>query len=101
VIAPYLGDLDATAFGGTLPSGQVTIAAGQTSSQFTVDVPAGALGNQPSAVLVGQITAPNNPVFASTAQTTIVNGTPTAGTPAVAQLVLLTNVGTLAQNGNN
>jgi hypothetical protein len=101
VIAPNPGDLGASAFGGTLPSGEVTIPAGQTGSQFTVDVPAGALGNQPSAILEVQITDPNNPIFASTAQTTIINGTPTAGTPAVAQLALLTNIGTFTQNGND
>ena len=41
VIAPNAGDLGAAAFGGALPSGQVTIPAGQTGAQFTVDVPGG------------------------------------------------------------
>ena len=48
VIAPDAGDLGAAAFGGALPSGQVTIPAGQTSGQFTVQVPSGALGDFPA-----------------------------------------------------
>ena len=44
---PSAGYLGASAFGGTLPSGSVTIAAGQTTAQFTIDVPQGALGATP------------------------------------------------------
>ncbi|HEY1485264.1 MAG TPA: hypothetical protein VGF84_04105, partial [Micromonosporaceae bacterium] len=41
VIATAAGELGLSAFGGTLPTGQVTIAAGQVSTQFTITVPAG------------------------------------------------------------
>ena len=47
VIAPDAGDLDAAAFGGTLPTGVVTIAAGDTRGQFTIEIPQGALGAAP------------------------------------------------------
>ncbi len=101
VTAPGAGYLDASAFGGTLPSGSVTIAAGQTSATFSVPVAAGALGTLPSRILQVNITPQDGEtVFAPNAQTTIVNDTVEPGIAAVPALVLLGGVGTLTQNGN-
>ena len=101
VVSGGSGDLGATAFGGTLPSGAVTIAANSTMAQFTVQVPTGALGSLPSANVQVQIAAPNgDPVFASTAQTTLTNPATVAGSPAVPQLAYLGSVGSFTQSGN-
>ena len=101
VVSSGSGDLGAAAFGGTLPSGTVTIAANATMAQFTVAVPVGALGSLPSANVQVQIAAPSgDAVFASTAQTTLTNPTPETGSPAVAQLAYLGNVGRFTQSGN-
>ncbi len=100
VTSPGPGFLGTTAFGGTLPSGTVTIAAGQTLAAFTIDVPQGALGTNPGEALQVQISGPtSDPVFAPTAQTTIVNATPEPGPAPVPRFVLLTNFGTLMQSG--
>jgi hypothetical protein len=100
VVAPEAGDLNAGAFGGALPSGSVTITAGSTITQFTIDVPAGSLGTDPSDVLEVGISAPNGEaIFAPTAQTIIINDTAEPGPPPVPMLALLTNVGTLTQVG--
>ncbi len=90
------GFLGAPAFGGALPSGAVTIAAGQTTAQFTIDVPQGALGTDPSDNLQVQVSDPNTiPVFAPTAQTEIVNSQPEPGNPAQPILAEITGNGTL------
>jgi hypothetical protein len=101
VAAPGAGYLDATAFGGTLPSGSVTIAAGQTSASFSVSVASDVLGSLPSSALqVGIAPEGGEAVFAPNAQTTIVNNVVEPGTPASPAFALLGGVGTLTQNGN-
>ncbi len=100
VVASAAGDLTAAAFGGSFPSGQVTIAAGQISSQFTIDVPAGALGNNPNSTLAVQLSATDGtPLFAPVTQTTIVQAIP--GPPALPLLEALTNFGSFAYTGGN
>ena len=56
IVAPEVLDLTATAFGGTLPTGTVTILAGQSSAEFTVTVAEGGLGAGTSATLMVQAT---------------------------------------------
>jgi hypothetical protein len=95
----YLGE---SAFGGTLPSGSVTIAAGQTSASFSVAVPAGTLGALPTAALQVSITpAGGETVVGHTAQVTIVNNVAEPGTPPVPVIALLSGAATLTQDGNN
>ena len=66
------GFLGASAFGGTLPSGSVVVQAGSLESQFTIDLPIGALGDLPSENLQVAISSPDgDPVFVATAQDTI------------------------------
>ena len=73
VIAPDANSLGTSVFG-VLPSGQVTIPAGGTTGQITIDVPEGALGALASGTLDLQITSPSgNPVFGATAETTLVS----------------------------
>ena len=70
-------------FGGTLPSGTVTIHAGQTQAQITVDVPDSALGTSPDKWLAVNISTPGaDPIYASTAQVDIFNNGPVAGVAA-------------------
>jgi hypothetical protein len=100
VIATQAGDLDATAFGGTLPSGTITIAAGQTTGQITIDVPQGALGSLAEENLALDVSSPTGiPVFAGTARVGI--DQPLAGPPAQPELTYLSNIGTFTRNGNN
>ena len=101
VTVPGAGYFDASAFGGTLPSGTVTISPGQTSGQFTIEVPANALGTQPSEKLAVEISAPNaTPVFSPTAETIVINSQPEPGNAAVPVFEELTTLGTFTQNGN-
>jgi hypothetical protein len=70
-------------FGGIVPSGTVTIAAGQTLAAFTIDVPATALGLAPDKWLQVEVSSPGGTtVFSPTAQADIVNNTPEPGSPA-------------------
>ncbi len=87
-------DLPASLFGAGA-TGSVTIAANQTSAQFTIEVPHSAIGVSPEKTLEVQVSSPGavNPVFAPTAQTEIVNNTPEAGSPAIAELAYLGNAG--------
>ena len=95
------GYLGAAAFGGSLPSGTVTVPAGEVTANFTVDVPANALGTMPDAKLEVQISAPGgDTVFAPEATSTIANNTPEPGNLAIPELAELTSVGTLTQNGS-
>ena len=103
VVAPGAEDLgfspaSLAAFGGTLPTGTVTIAAGQTSAQFTVDVPNSVLGTLPSGALDVLIGAPADvPVFAPTAQTLLVNDMPEPGVAPVPSIFEVSSKGTLIQ----
>ncbi len=100
VIFPDVIDFTAQDFGGLLPTGEITIAAGNTEGQFTIDVPQGALGTTPDKNVVVQISTPGSvPIFASTAQAEVTQ--PVAGPPAVPQLEDLTNFGDFSQVGNN
>jgi hypothetical protein len=99
VIDPVTGDIGPSAFsGGVLPSGAVTIAAGQTTAQFTIDVPQGALGAAPDEDLDVQVSSPGSvvPVFAPTAATAIVNAQAEAGTLADPVLAYLGTVGSFS-----
>jgi von Willebrand factor type D domain len=98
VIDPNSGDLTAADFGGTFPSGSVTIAAGQTSAQFTVDVPKGALGSLPSADVAVQISTPSGiSVYGPTASESVV--TPQPGSPPVPTFTYLTSFGSFINDG--
>ena len=89
------GDIGAAAFG-TLPSGSVTIAAGQTMAQVTITVPALALGTSPQGQLELGVSSPSGvPVFTSTAKTTVAQ--PIAGPPPVPVLSSLTRLGTFSE----
>ena len=89
----------AALLGGTLPSGQVTIAAGQTTAMLTIAVPQNALGVVPTADLAVQVSSTDDtPVFASTAVTTIVNDEPQPGATAIAQFFNLRD-GSFTQSG--
>jgi RHS repeat-associated protein len=100
VVAAGTGFFDASSLGGTLPSGDVTIAAGQTSAQFTIDVPNSALGNLPSQNLEVQIQSPGSPIFAATAEALLVNNEPVPGNPTVPVIKDLSQAGTLVRNSN-
>ncbi len=101
VIAGGSGFLDAAAFGGTLPSGQVTISAGQSAAQITIDVPQGVLGASPTGKLAIGIGAPGGEaIFAPTAIETIVQPPRAGGAPDL-EISLLTNFGTLTHDGNH
>ena len=100
VVAAGAGFLEAADFGGVLPSGQVTIVAGQTAAAFTITLPQAVLGTLASEGLQVLVSAPDaQPVFAPTAQVTVVNSQPEPGPAAIAQLVDLSDLGTFTQNG--
>ncbi len=100
VVAAGAGYVGAASFGGTLPTGSVTIAAGEIESQFTIDLPLGALGDVPTESLDVSISSPDGtPLFVSSAQDTIHQEIP--GPPPVPTLVDLTNLGSFSQSGNN
>ncbi|HEY1935546.1 MAG TPA: VWD domain-containing protein [Acetobacteraceae bacterium] len=102
VTAPDATFLNAGSFGGTLPSGFVTVPAGQTTTQFTVTLPAGVLGSAPSSNLQVSISSTNgDPIFGHTAQSEIDNNQPVAGNPAVPQLTLASGPGVFAGSGGN
>ena len=102
VVAPDSTDFGASAFGGVLPGGTVTIAAGATRAEFTVDVPQGALGASSSANLQVAVTGDSNndSIFAPTAQTSILSSTPVAGPPAQPQFAELSGGGALTHAGH-
>jgi hypothetical protein len=101
VITPYADDFDAAAFGGAFPTGEVTIAAGQTAGQFTIALPQGALGSAANEDLEVQISAPGGTAIVSPDATTTVVAPPAPGPAPAPQLGLLTNVGTLTQSGDD
>ena len=100
VVATAMNELGASAFGGTLPTGQITIAAGQISGQFTITVPPGGLGLNPDSLLAVQVSATDGtPLFAPDAQTTIVQAIP--GPPAVPVISDITNLGSFYGSGTS
>jgi hypothetical protein len=89
--------LNAASFGGTLPSGTATIAAGATEATVTVDVPANAVGTLADEWLMVTITAEgSNVVYNPTAQTELLNSSPVAGPAAQPVIELLTTPQALA-----
>ena len=103
----YFGAAD---FGGTLPSGTLTILAGQSQAQFTVEIPDSALGTTPDKWLGVTISTPGaDPILAGTAQVDVINQTPVAGVAAQPVLEYLPgnaigatqNAPHLTQSGNS
>jgi hypothetical protein len=96
VVTPGSGYVDASAFGGLLPSGQVTIPDGQTTAQFVVTLEGG-IGSKASEILQVSLSNSNaTAVIGQAANTVIVNNQPTAGLPAVPAFE-----GPVKQNGNH
>ena len=90
------GTLGAAAFGGTLPSGTVTVPAGQTTANLTIAVPPNALGANPDETLQVQLLPTGaTQIYKSTATVTVANPTPEPGSPAVPILTDLSNPGAL------
>ena len=79
VVAPDATYLGASDFGGTLPAGTITLAAGQTSSNLSISLP-GSIGAAVSKTLEVQISAATPAtVIGPTARETIFNSAPVAG----------------------
>ena len=92
---------DAADFGGTLPTGSVTVAAGLTQATFTVNLPASALASAPDKWLGVTITSPaGNQVYGPTAQTEVVSSTPVAGSTALPVIELLTTPGSITSENS-
>ena len=92
--------LTAADFGGALPSGSVTITAGQTAAAITIDVPNSAIGLTPDKWLMVTASSPGNTLYSPTAQAEILNNQPVAGIPATPAIELLSGAGTLTRTGN-
>jgi Hint domain/von Willebrand factor type D domain len=102
VTAPNAAYLDASAFGGILPSGSIVIPAGQTNVPFTVNLPADVLGDTPFGTLQVSISSTTgDPVYAPQAQTEIGNDTVLAGNAAIPQFALLPGAGSFSGSGDN
>ncbi|MEO6839513.1 MAG: Hint domain-containing protein, partial [Bradyrhizobium sp.] len=102
VVSPNAGFLGAASFGGALPTGQVTIAAGSSSATVSIPVASTALGAAASELLRVQITdAAGVPVLTPTADVSVNNPAVTAGTHAIPGFAEISGGGTLTQSGNN
>jgi hypothetical protein len=102
VAAPDQTYLGTVAFGGTLPSGVVTIAAGQLLTQFTIDLPAGVLGSLASELLEVTLSSPGGaPLFAPSAEVTITNSQPEPGPVATAGLLDQSGTGLFSSHGDS
>jgi hypothetical protein len=102
--------LSASDFGGTLPSGSVTISAGETEADITVGVPNSAVASAPNKWLILTVSSPDgNLVYDPAGQVEIVNSQPVPGAPAQPVIELLSNPAsaasgtpeTLTVTGNN
>jgi hypothetical protein len=94
----YIGTV---AFGGTLPSGQVTIAAGQTVQNFGITLSPDILGSLASENLQVVITATDStPVFAATAEVIVTNSTAEPGTAPAPEFLETSGNGMLLPNAN-
>ncbi|MGD9880672.1 MAG: VWD domain-containing protein [Reyranella sp.] len=91
---------DAGDFGGTLPSGQVTLLDGQSSATFTVVIPNTAITAAAEILRVEIASDGGVPVFAPIAQVTVYNNQPIAGTHAVPAFLRLVGLGELSSVGN-
>ncbi|MFO1080280.1 MAG: VWD domain-containing protein [Reyranellaceae bacterium] len=98
VAAPSGGYFNATDFGGTLPSGQVILHAGESSAIITINIPNTAITAASEALRV-EISASGN-IFASAAQVAVANNQPVAGTHASPGFEKLLGLGTLTHVGN-
>ncbi|HEY2617868.1 MAG TPA: Hint domain-containing protein, partial [Acetobacteraceae bacterium] len=101
VLSPGAGYLGPGNFaGGVLPTGQVTIAAGQTIATLALDV-IGGIGSVPSATLEVQVDTGQTgvPVLAPTASVTIGNAEPVEGNPAIPAFLDPSGAGTFTQSG--
>ena len=79
----------ASDFGGAFPTGSVTIAAGQTQADFTINVPNSALLGTTNKWLGVSITpAGDNPLYGPSAQVDVLNNHPIAGPPAQPAIAL-------------
>ncbi len=95
VVTPDGTFLGASDFGGTLPSGTITLAAGQDEADLSIVLP-GNIGAVASKTLEVQVTAPSPAeVIGQYAQTTIENNAPTAGAPPVFAAELVNDPGVL------
>ena len=93
-------DFAAADFGGAFPSGTVTIPAGQTTGQITVNLPIGAIGSATNKNLGVEIDDDGLlPIFGATAETAITG--PTPGAAPVPELAYLGTLGTFTQQGND
>lgn len=102
VNAPDAGFLGGANFaGGTLPSGQITLAAGETATSLTLDV-IGSLGGLPEAELeVGLSAAGSIAIASPLAITDITSATPEPGTAAVPGFLSTGGTGTLSGSGTS
>ena len=100
VVAPNpTTDFAAADFGGSFPSGTVTIAAGQTTGTIAVNLPIGAIASATNKNLDLEIgDAGVLPIFGGTAETAITG--PTPGAAPVPELQYLGTLGTFTHNGN-
>ncbi|WP_206742638.1 Hint domain-containing protein [Acidisphaera rubrifaciens] len=87
--------------GAILPSGQVTIAAGDSATALTIPL-SGTIGNVPQAILQVGITAADSavPVIAPVADVTVGNSQPVPGVDAVPVFENTGAAGTLTQSGS-
>ncbi len=82
--------LTAADFGGALPTGSVTIAAGGTQADITIDVPNSAIGSAASKWLMVSVSSEGDiPVYDPTGQAEILNNQPVAGSPAEPAIQIL------------
>ena len=94
--------MGASDFGGILPSGTVTLGAGQTTSDLSISIPGG-IGTVVSKTLEAQLSAAAPvEVIGSTAQETIINSSPAAGVAPVFGIELVNDASALpTQNGTS
>ncbi|MFO1161128.1 MAG: VWD domain-containing protein [Reyranellaceae bacterium] len=100
VAAPGAGYFKAADFGGTLPTGQVTLLAGQNSATITIGIPNVAITAASEALRVQITNAGGLAVFGGTADVDVANNTPVAGSHASPAFEKLLGSGVLNHVGN-
>ena len=101
VVAPGAGYFNAADFGGTLPTGQVTLLAGQSSATITISIPNAAIAAASEALRVQITNGGGFLVFGGTADVDVANNTPVAGTHASPAFEKLFGAGVLSHVGNS
>jgi hypothetical protein len=101
VVAPGAGYFNAADFGGTLPTGQVTLLAGQSSATITISIPNTAIVAASEALRVQITNAGGVQVFGGLADVDVANNTPVAGTHASPAFEKLFGAGVLGHAGNS